>query len=142
MKRTAEIVLSIIGIVINFIMIGLASVLAVTFQDNTLREDIKRELENDPNMQAANVDIDTVMGFLGGIGWGFVTIVLVSTILAIIAAFALRKNRKPKLAGGLLIAASLIVGIGTFLIGWLPGVLFLIAGILAFARRSKQTIEY
>ncbi|WP_409303853.1 DUF4064 domain-containing protein [Peribacillus sp. SCS-155] len=142
MKRTAEIVLTVIGIVLNVIMIAFAGILTIAFKDNALQSELERELEKDPNLQAANVDVGTVMNFMEGLGWGFVAIVVVSTVLAVIAAFAFRKNRRPKLAGGLLIASTLIVGIGTILIGWLPALLYLIAGIMAFVRKPKTTADF
>ncbi|WP_153126869.1 DUF4064 domain-containing protein [Peribacillus tepidiphilus] len=142
MKRTAEIVLTVIGIVLNVIMIGIGALINFAFNDVTLRNEMEDELMKDPTLSNADVDINMIMDFLGGVGWGFIIIVTISTILAIIAAVVVRGNRKPKLAGGLLIGSSLLLGIGTILIGWLPALLFLIAGILCFARRPKEPVDH
>lgn len=140
MKRTAEKVMSIIGIVINLFMIGMAVLVNVGLSDASVRNSIEQELNNDPAMADAGVDINMVMDLLGGIGWGFVIVVLISTILSIISVVVLK--RKPKMAGILLIISALIVGIGTILLGWLPAILFLIAGIMCLVRKPKEEIVY
>ncbi|KIL52102.1 DUF4064 domain-containing protein [Jeotgalibacillus soli] len=138
MKRTGEIVLGIIGIVINVIMIGGAILLNVLFQDEAVLSEVERELNNDPDLAAAGMDAAFIMDVMSSLGWGFAAIVAVSTILSIISVVVLRGNRKPKLAGGLFIGSALLVGLGTLLFGWLPALLFLIAGIMCFARKPKQ----
>ncbi|WP_163102071.1 DUF4064 domain-containing protein [Peribacillus alkalitolerans] len=140
MKRTAEKVMSIIGIVINLFMIGMAVLVNVGLSDATVRNSIEQELNNDPAMANSGVDINMVMDLLGGIGWGFVIVVLISTVLSIIALAVMK--RKSKMAGILLIVSALIVGIGTVLLGWLPAILFLIAGIMCLVRKPKEEIVY
>ncbi|WP_108670268.1 DUF4064 domain-containing protein [Peribacillus acanthi] len=140
MKRTAEKVMSIIGIVINLFMIGMAVLVNIGLSDASIRNSIEQEITRDPALADAGVDANMIMDLLGGIGWGFVIVVLISTVLSIIALAVMK--RKNKLAGILLIISTLIVGIGTILLGWLPAILFLIAGIMCLVRKPKEEIVY
>ncbi|WP_191992021.1 DUF4064 domain-containing protein [Bacillus aerolatus] len=137
MKRTAELILTVIGIIINLLLIAGGVLIINLLKDPTLRQELEMELMNDPQIAGTGLDMTAIMNTINGVGWGFVAIVTLSTVLSLAAAFSVRGNRRPKLAGGLLIASALIVGIGTILIGWLPALLFLIAGILCFARKVK-----
>ncbi|WP_100330034.1 DUF4064 domain-containing protein [Bacillus xiapuensis] len=138
MKRTAEMILNVVGIIINIILIGVGAVIASMMNDQKTRQEFENLMAEDPQVAASGINVGEMVNLMEAIGWGFVAIVILSTVLSVIAAFALRRNRKPKLAGGLLIASALIVGLGTFLIGWLPALLFLIAGILCFVRRERK----
>ncbi|KKB38270.1 DUF4064 domain-containing protein [Bacillus thermotolerans] len=137
MKRTAEMILTIIGIILNLLFIAGTVLLVNLFKDPAMRSELEAQLRNDPQLASAGVDLAMMVDVISGVGWWVIAVVVISTILSLIAAFALRGNRKPKLAGGLLIASALIIGLGTILSGWLPALLFLIAGILCFARKER-----
>lgn len=137
MKRTAEIVLTVIGIILNILMIAGVYILNALFSDEQVREDFEREMQNDPAFADAGLDIAGFYDILSGVGIYFNVVVIISTILSIIAVVVVRGNRKPKLAGGLLLGSAVLVGLGTLLFGWLPSLLFLIAGIMCFARKPK-----
>lgn len=137
MKRTGEIVLTVIGIIVNILMIAGVFILNVLFSDEQTRLDFEREMMNDPTVAESGMDPAMISAFFSGLGTYFIVVVVISTILSIIAMVVVRGNRKPKLAGGLLIGSSVLVGLGTFFAGWLPALLFLIAGIMCFARKPK-----
>ncbi|AJD90083.1 hypothetical protein JMA_07660 [Jeotgalibacillus malaysiensis] len=137
MKRTAEGVLTIIGIIVNLFMIVGVFALGALFDDPAMQAEFEREFQNDPALADAGIDPSMVTDMFAGLGVFFNVVVIVSTILSLVALFAMKRNKKPKLAGGLLIASTLVVGVGTVLIGWLPALLFLIAGIMCFARKPK-----
>ncbi|MBM7649461.1 putative membrane protein [Bacillus ectoiniformans] len=138
MKRTAEGILVIVGVIINLILIAGGALISVVSKDESIRTELEKELANDPNLASAGLDPTAAMNMIESVGWGFVAIVAISTILSVIALFSMRRNKKPKLAGGLLIISALIVGLATLFIGWLPALLFLIAGIMCFARKEKN----
>ncbi|WP_167578602.1 DUF4064 domain-containing protein [Jeotgalibacillus proteolyticus] len=139
MKRTGEIVLSVIGVIINILMLVGVFLLNAFFSDEQVRREFEQELENDPDLAASGMNVSDIIDLFSGLGTYFIIVVLISTILSIVAIVVVRGNRKPKLAGGLLIGSALLVGLGTLLLGWLPALLFLIAGIMCFARKPKVT---
>jgi len=55
----------------------------------------------------------------------------------LLAVIFITKNRKPVLSGVLFIVSALIIGIGTFGAGLVPGILYLISGIMALVRKPK-----
>ena len=137
MKRTAEIVLTVIGIIVNILMIVGVFLLNILFSDEQLQREVERELQNDPALADAGIDPALITSLFSGLGTYFIIVVLISTILSIVAVVVVRGNRKPKLAGGLLIGSAVLVGVATVFLGWLPALLFLIAGIMCFARKTK-----
>ncbi|MDZ5713213.1 DUF4064 domain-containing protein [Jeotgalibacillus haloalkalitolerans] len=137
MKRTAEGVMTIIGIIVNVLMIIGVFLIGALFNDPAMQAEFERELQNDPAMADAGIDPTMITDMFAGLGLYFNVVVIISTILSIIALFAMKRNKKPKLAGGLLIASTLVVAVGTVLLGWLPALLFLIAGIMCFVRKPK-----
>ncbi|MBS4175279.1 DUF4064 domain-containing protein [Bacillus sp. FJAT-49736] len=139
MKRTAEITLSIIGVVISAFVGGAVALIGALFKNESFQEQIKNEMENDPDLGA--VDPSSVLNAVGNGSWWIVIASLVGIILGILAAVYLKGNKKPKLAGILLIIAAVISVIMTVGVNWLPGILFLIAGILSLARKPKKVIE-
>ncbi|MDG5472900.1 DUF4064 domain-containing protein [Jeotgalibacillus sp. ET6] len=142
MKRTAEIVLSVIGVILN-ILVVLGIFLTNNFlSDEEVRTELEAEMANDPDLAATGTDMSGVMDMLSGLGMFFNIVIIISTILSIVAIVVLRGNRKPKLAGGLLLGSAVLVFLGTFFIGFLPALLFLIAGIMCFARKPKVQDEH
>ncbi|TFE02494.1 DUF4064 domain-containing protein [Jeotgalibacillus sp. R-1-5s-1] len=145
MKRTAEGVLTIIGIVINFFMIGGALFFIALLNDPIARQEFELQFQSDPALAEAGFTPQQLFDLIDGLGAAFNIVVVISIILSFVALFAMRRNKKPKLAGSLLIASALLVGVATLLLGWLPALLFLIAGIMCFARKPKvveQTTVY
>lgn len=138
MKRTGEIVLTVIGIIINFIVGGFVTFLVLVLKNDTLQDEIEKEFAKDPDL--STLDPSTVLDAMGNGGWAIVIASLIGIILGIIAAINLKGNRKPKLAGILLIVGAVISGLLSIGVDWLPALLFLIAGIMSLVRKPKALI--
>ena len=127
MKRTAELVLGIIGSAIDFIFFIGLGILLVLINIGVGWSGLEAYLD------------DVLSGFLLlilGVLWIPVLSSLVSFILGLIAVIKINSN--PRLSGGLFIAAAVISS-------WLmfSGILFqslfyLAAGILCFARKEPE----
>ncbi|MBM7583862.1 uncharacterized membrane protein YbaN (DUF454 family) [Bacillus pakistanensis] len=137
MKRTGEIVLAIIGVILS----GLFAIGGLSFNaliDNPeFQEGMNQGINNDPTLTQG--DIDAVISIIESVGPFLLVVGLISVILGIIGAIAIKGNKKPVLAGIMFILAALVIGLGTIGIGFLPGILFLIAGIMSFVRKPKVT---
>ena len=138
MKRTAEKVLSIIGIVLNFLSIGLLVGTLLVFQmlmnDPLFEEEFENEMYvsgfTDADMQV----LDDLGNWIGGVGWFFVVLGLISIVLTIIGIVKLKSNAKT--AGILLLISSVLSGLIS-----IPGILLLVAAIMCFARKPKKDNE-
>ncbi|MGV3464220.1 MAG: DUF4064 domain-containing protein [Heyndrickxia sp.] len=139
MKRTAEITLAIIGVIINALVGGSVLLIAAIFKNETFQEQVKTQLENDPSL--STIDPSAVLDAIGNGSWWVVIASLIGLVLGIIAAVFLKGNKKPKAAGILLIIAAVISVLLSAGIDWLSGILFLIAGILSLVRKPKAIIE-
>ncbi|EDL65789.1 hypothetical protein BSG1_16075 [Bacillus sp. SG-1] len=127
--------------IIGIILSGLFAVMGFILNANRgmMQEMMEQEMTRDPSLTTEDTNyimqmIDSMGPFLIGLG-------LISAILGLVAVVLIKGNKKPVLAGILFILAALVVGLGTFGAGFLPGLLFLIAGIMAFVRKPKEPVS-
>ncbi|MBB6448367.1 hypothetical protein HNR44_000316 [Geomicrobium halophilum] len=142
MKRTGELVLGIIGVVINSIAAIIGTFMTISLQVGFDQESdlIENELMNDPNIQAEEAEaVMGMMGMFAPMGWWIVAIHVIGLILGIIALVKLKNNGKA--AGILFLVAGggmLILTLGFTLI---QSILFIIAGIMCLVRKPPVSSE-
>jgi Protein of unknown function (DUF4064) len=136
-KRTGEVVMGIIGIVLSalFSIIGIAT--NMSMGDPAIMDEMENMMESDPAMTTQ--DTTFILGLAETMGWYLIVIGIIASIFGLIAVLTIVKNRKPILSGIMFILAALVIGIGTIGFGFIPGLLFLIAGIMAFVRKPKPS---
>lgn len=134
MRRIGEYVLGIIGAILS----GLMSLLGIFFLFIQGNEQLKGEMENvmksDPALNSG--DFSAFTNVFGAIGWALTIASILGFVLGLVAIFVL-KAKKPKVAGILFIVGSLLVGLVSVGAGFLPALLYLIAGILCLVRKEK-----
>ncbi|QFT90730.1 hypothetical protein FIU87_18970 [Bacillus sp. THAF10] len=138
MKRTTEIVLSVIAVVLS----GLTALMGLFFNsmfgDPEMRDMMEQEMSADPALEGQ--DMTAIMDMIEMVGPSLLIVGILSLVLGIIGIIAIKGNKKPILAGVMLILAALIIGIGTIGVAFIPAILFLIAGIMSLVRKPK-TVE-
>ena len=140
MKRTAEVLLSIISIVFNVIALGLVIFLTMSSQFVSNDPLIEEELRNNMyGSELTEADIDMALNstqdiitFMTTIGWILVAVIIITIILTIIGTIKI--NKSTKTAGVLFIISAILSGIIS-----LPGILLIIAAILCFVRKPKNS---
>ncbi|WP_226674634.1 DUF4064 domain-containing protein [Rossellomorea aquimaris] len=141
-KRTGEVVMGVIGIVLSALFSIIGIVLNMGMQSPDVMSQIEEGMESDPNLQESGMtagDMNSIMEAAESMGSYLVILGIIASIIGIIAVLTIVKNRKPVLSGIMFIIAALIIGLGTVGFGFIPGLLFLIAGIMAFVRKPKKT---
>lgn len=146
MNRTAEIVLSVLSVILNLITIFILVIVvffgSVLIFDPTYEEELYYEYSMDPSftLEEAESEVQsTILGLkiISGFGWFFIISCIIAIVLAIVGAIKINKN--PKVAGILFTIGFIFSGFLT-----IPGILLLIAAILAFVREveiSKPQVE-
>ncbi|MFD2923335.1 DUF4064 domain-containing protein [Halobacillus naozhouensis] len=141
MKRIVETVFVVIGLLIY----GIATALSFVFlniQDNEgWRAEMQSMLNQDPNFEQAQLSVDQIMQGVASVVWVIIISALLAIILGILAIVYLKGNKKPKAAGIILIITGVVTTVGTLGFGLFGGLAFLIAGIVALVRKTKQPIE-
>ncbi len=142
MKRTGEVTLSTIGLVLSFI--STLIVAAILFFSNNqefrnMFEEIFIEGSMEEGIAVNPGDVQMFLNFLLGLGWVAFTVLLISSILGAIALYFFIGNKKPVAGSVIVIIAAVVVTIGTAFAGIVPGVLYLIAGIMGLVRRPPIT---
>ncbi|WP_453993985.1 DUF4064 domain-containing protein [Bacillus nitroreducens] len=139
MKRTGEIVLTIIGACF-FVFLSVLGFMFVGLSDN---EEFAQEMENiaatDPTLEGADIGVITDMITAGG--WYFIIVSILAIILGIVSLFLLKGNKHPKAAGILLIVVAVLSTLATFLVSIIASILYLIAGILCLVRKQKENFN-
>lgn len=139
MKRTGEIILAIIGMIIYGI-IALFGFLFIWMKNNPdLMEIAFDEVRRQGEMSAA--DIDLMMDVLGASG-AFITIVsILAIVLGIVALILLKGNKSPVAAGIILIVVAVILSIITAGVAIIPGIFYFIAAIMCFVRKPAPPAD-
>lgn len=140
MKRTAEIILGVIGAVIYGLTAAIGGFM-IYLQNNKdlLEASFNETAEQNPEIGMA--DMEAALDMLGSGGWLLTISSIVAIILGIVAMILLRGNKKPVISGIIFIATAVIVAIITVGVGIIPGIFYLIAGILCLVRKPARIIE-
>lgn len=139
MKRTAEIVIGIIGVVVyGFTAIMGGAMLWMRGNEATVKSIYDDVLEKNPGLE-----IPDYQTFLDSMGAGATILIVVSVVAmlcGIIAMIFLKGNKRPKAAGILFIASAAIVVILPLGISSFSSVFYLTAGIMSLVRKPKEPI--
>ncbi|MBS4207730.1 DUF4064 domain-containing protein [Bacillus sp. FJAT-50079] len=140
MKRTGEMTLGIIGIVLSFFMAIFGVALKWASDSEEIKSVFLEATENDPALNPS--DAELVFSTLAGAGTSMLIAAIIGIVIGIIAAIFTKGNKKPKLAGILFIVSAVLITIISFLTGFLPALLYLIAGIMCLVRKPKTVETY
>ncbi|TAA72368.1 DUF4064 domain-containing protein [Planococcus salinarum] len=141
MKRTAEIVLGIIG-ALGYAFMAAIGGFMLWLQNN--RDLIETELTTgtgDPSTDFSMEEFEAMMDLFGTGGWLLLASAIAAVVLGIVAMVLLKGNKKPVVAGIIFIATAIIISIITTGIGVIAGIFYLIAGIMCLVRKPKTTLE-
>ncbi|MCA0972521.1 DUF4064 domain-containing protein [Halobacillus litoralis] len=142
MKRTVEIVITVIGI----ILYGFPLIIGFffqSFQNNPqAREDFMAAMQEAPNGQdLEGINMDEMFNFLGTFTMVIIVASLIAIGLAILSIVFLKGNKKPKAAGIILIITAVVFALATVFFGLFGSVAFLIAGIVALVRKPPKPTD-
>ncbi|MBM7646824.1 cytochrome bd-type quinol oxidase subunit 2 [Scopulibacillus daqui] len=134
MKRTAEIVMGVIGLILNALML-LFGLFTISLRGNDKFQQSLQQTTIEGSISSK--DIDDINHFITSGGWILVAASIIGLILGLIAVFFIKGNKKPKAAGVLFIAGCVLTTLISSGVGFVPAVLYLIAGILSLTRKPK-----
>lgn len=140
MKRTAEIVLGIIGALGYAFMAALGGFMLWMQNNRDVMEEMMTE-SGDPTTDLTMDEFDTMIDMLGAGGWIVLVSAIAAIVLGIVAMVLLKGNKKPVIAGIIFIATAVIVSITTTGLGIIAGLFYLIAGIMCLVRKPQRTLE-
>lgn len=140
MKRTAEIVLGIIG-ALGFAFSAALGGFLMWMQDNRVLMEETMTGTGDPDTEFSMEEFEMGMDLLGTGGWVLLLASVAAIVLGIVAMVLLKGNKKPVIAGIIFIATAVIVSIVTAGVGILAGLFYLIAGIMCLVRKPQRTLE-
>ncbi|ENH96479.1 hypothetical protein J416_10716 [Gracilibacillus halophilus YIM-C55.5] len=135
MKRTAEVVLAIIGAFV-YGLFGFFGVMFLILQNN--EEFIEQSLQNNPAIEGGQtIDPDLFMQFMGVGGTIIIVGSLICVALGIVAMVLFKGDNKPKPASIILIIVGALTTVITFGGAIFAGIFYVIAGIMGLVRKKK-----
>lgn len=134
MKRTVEIILGVIGIITYGLITALGGFML--FMKNNSEELFQEFTNQDTGMGLS--DFEATIDVLGAGGWLFIITSILAAILGVIAIFLVKGNKKPKTAGAIFIIVCFLGAFVTVGLGIIPGIFYLLAGIMCFVRKPSQ----
>ncbi|MBC1520341.1 DUF4064 domain-containing protein [Listeria aquatica] len=145
-KRTGEVVLSVIGLVLALILQGAMTIVSFNFMTKTNTESGYQVFADnyEQAIRDAGVNLNdapaarSIVDALHGFNTFFIVALIVVILLSILGIIFIVGNKKPVLAGFLFLFAGIVVILATFLVGFVPALLFLIAAIMCWARKPKR----
>ncbi|RLQ89798.1 DUF4064 domain-containing protein [Planomicrobium sp. Y74] len=141
MKRTAEIVLGIIGALGYAFMAAIGGFMLWMQNNRDLIESEMTTGTGDPTTDFSMEEFETAMDMLSAGGWIVLISAIVAIVLGIVAMVLLKGNKKPVVAGIIFIATAIIISITTTGLGVIAGIFYLIAGIMCLVRKPQTTFE-
>ena len=139
MKRTSEILFSVIGIILFSILFVGSLILSNSIQNNSEAKELAQQFLSDENI--IEVSVEQIIKFLEN-GLLYIGVIsLICVISGIISIVLLKKNEKHNVAGKLLITTATLGAILTLFIGIPACCGYLIAGIKTIARNRKMGIS-
>ncbi|KGP74600.1 DUF4064 domain-containing protein [Pontibacillus yanchengensis] len=147
MSRKAEIIITIIGMVMFTGLFGL-SIIFLSVQGDPEFQQMLQDSLNETYSQmegGQTINLEEMANMISS----FTTYLLVASLAGIglggLSLFFLKGNKKPKAAGIILIVTAVIGTIATLFLSFFGGVAYLIAGIMALVRKPKvsepETVE-
>ena len=140
MKRTAEIVLGIIG-ALGYAFMAVIGGFMLWMQNNRELMEETMTGTGDPTTDLTMDEFDAMIDLMGAGGWVLLASAIGAIVLGIIAMVLLKGNRKPVIAGIIFIATAVIVSFVTTGVGVIAGIFYLVAGIMCLVRKPKTTLE-
>ncbi|WP_082235650.1 DUF4064 domain-containing protein [Halobacillus massiliensis] len=140
MKRTVEIVFTVIGTVLYGLLAFLAGLLVNVSGDPSLRAEFESVLYSDPNLNPEEVPIDEVLSFIDLGSWLVLISAIAGIVLGIVSIVFLKGNKKPKAAGIILIVTGVITAFSSIGMALFASIAFVVAGIIALVRKPKHSV--
>ena len=135
MKRTAEIILTVIGIVFYLLVAALGGLMAALTGTDEFKEGFESEF------QMTGDDSITSTELIEFVGAGGILILITSIVciaFGILAAILFKKNAYPKTMGIILIILAVVSSLISFGLCILAGLFYVIAGIVALVKKSNK----
>lgn len=146
-KRTVEIVLTSVGTALNVLGTVIMAILLFFSSTSAFKEGFQEgmlETTSEDGVMITTAEANTVLELLSGAGWVVLAFFLVGAILGGVAIYFFVGNKKPKAASLITLITGIVMTVGTFFIGLIPGILYAIAGSVGLLRKPpiEEPIDY
>lgn len=132
MRRTVEIVLSVLGVIASLVMVGTGAVFLYLKDSEAFLQYLEAGWSESENAYT--------LYQLGQAGTMFILPGIIGMVLGVCAVVLLKRNRRPKFTGWGLIVVSVVMCTISFF-GAIPAMFFIVAGTMALIRKPIDNTE-
>lgn len=139
-KRTTEIILVLIGIVIHGFFVIVGGFMAWIYHNESKVLEMIDEIDEGES-EAAKAEFIQLISEIDNIGWYIAIGSGISLIAGAIAIYFFQKNRNAKVASITLIVTAVVTAIGSLGSAAIGGIFFFIAGLMGLLRKPQEVIS-
>lgn len=140
-NRKIEIFLVIMGMAVFFFFgVTGATMINVHDDDEAAMDLYEQYLEDEIAIEADDEDIATYDEFVETLrtaGLIIIVIAIITVIIGIVSVLLLKNDKRPKIAGILLLIVGIFIGFLQFFIALMASVFYIVSGLMALFRKPK-----
>ena len=144
-NRKAEIFLIIMGMAVFFFFgVTGATMINVHDDDETAMELYEQYLDDEVAIEAGDEEIATYDEFVETLrtaGMIIIVIAIITVIIGIVSVLLLKNDKRPKIAGILLLIVGIFIGFLQFFVALMASVFYIVSGLMALFRKPKISLE-
>lgn len=139
MKRTGEVILTTIALFFTYLGTILISTVLLFSNLDEIRKLFQEDYVKEETLPVTFESIDAFLNLFISLRWLVLLTVIVGTVLGTLSLYYFVGNRNPRAASILAIVSAVIIPLGTLLSGFIPAILFLIAGVMGLMRKTSKS---
>src|SRR5699024_10466951 len=141
MKRTGEVILTTIALFFTYLGTILISTVLLFSNLDEIRKLFQEDYVKEEELPVKFEDIYAFLNLFIFISlrWLVCLTVIVCTVLGTLSLYYFVCNKNPRAASILAIVSAVIIPLDTLLSGFIPAILFLIAGVMGLMRKTSNT---
>lgn len=139
MKRTGEVILTTIALFFTYLGTILISTVLLFSNLDEIRKLFQEDYVKEEALPVTFESIDAFLNLFISLRWLVVLTVIVGTVLGTLSLYYFVGNKNPRAASILAIVSAVIIPLDTLLSGFIPAILFLIAGVMGLMRKTSNT---
>ena len=112
--------------------------------DETAMELYEQYLDDEVAIEAGDEEIATYDEFVETLrtaGMIIIVIAIITVIIGIVSVLLLKNDKRPKIAGILLLIVGIFIGFLQFFVALMASVFYIVSGLMALFRKPKISLE-
>lgn len=138
MKRTGEVILTTTALFFTYLGTILISTVLLFSNLDEIRNLFQEDYMSEEALPVTLENINVFLNIFISLRWVVLLTVIIGTVLGTFALYYFVRDKNSRAASIFSIVAAVIIPLGTLLTGFIPALLFLVAGIMGLMRKTPS----